>query len=422
VHADFPAARSAVKAVEAGVSIGETLAKARGQAGLTVAQVGQLTRIRETIISGIERDDYAACGGDFYARGHIRAIAQAVGADSEPLIWEYDSARPEPATKTNPPADVFQPDTPPRQHRWRRLAWTAGVVLALLAAAGLVIYAFASAGGTTGAQPATGRATGRPAGNGNSPPQETAAGPYAHKVVIHLTAAAGCQVDFTTPAGLLLLQSYVAAGTSKTWTFYRAVGMKLGNPGGVRLTVDGRDPLPPGLGAQPVTLSLGLNRAIKVTSPIRVTSPARPLHPVSAVAFGPSDSGQGDNGQLASRAVDGSPATAWHTEWYATARFGGLKPGTGLLLDMGRTVTITAARITLGSAQGADFQLRVGSARTLADLQPAARATNAAGAVQLRLTAPAHGRYVLIWITKLPPDAAGTFRASVYSVRLTGPA
>ena len=71
--------------------IGEFLAAARHRAGLSVAQVSERTRIRETIISSIESGDYSACGGDFYARGHIRAIAKAVGADPEPLIQEYDS-------------------------------------------------------------------------------------------------------------------------------------------------------------------------------------------------------------------------------------------------------------------------------------------------------------------------------------------
>ena len=77
------------------MSIGEGLAQARRQAGLTVAQVSERTRIRETIICGIERDDYSACGGDFYTRGHIRAIAKAVGTDPMPLVREYDAAHPE---------------------------------------------------------------------------------------------------------------------------------------------------------------------------------------------------------------------------------------------------------------------------------------------------------------------------------------
>ena len=61
------------------MSIGDTLAEARRQSGLTVTQVSERTRIRETIIRGIEQNDFSACGGDFYARGHIRSIAAVVG-------------------------------------------------------------------------------------------------------------------------------------------------------------------------------------------------------------------------------------------------------------------------------------------------------------------------------------------------------
>ena len=76
---------------------------------------------------------------------------------------------------------------------------------------------------------------------------------------------------------------------------------------------------------------------------------AQALTPVSATAFGPLGESDGDNPELARLAIDGSPATAWHTQWYATAAFGNLKPGTGLLLDMGRTVTITSAQSMLGA-------------------------------------------------------------------------
>lgn len=74
------------------MSIGAELADARSQAGLTVAQVSQRTRIRTAIIEAIERDDFSVCGGDFYARGHIRAIARVAGIDPEPLVREYDDA------------------------------------------------------------------------------------------------------------------------------------------------------------------------------------------------------------------------------------------------------------------------------------------------------------------------------------------
>ena len=72
------------------MAIGEALAEARHRASLSVAQVSERTRIREPVIRGIEDDDYTACGGDFYARGHIRAIAEVMRIDSAPLIREYD--------------------------------------------------------------------------------------------------------------------------------------------------------------------------------------------------------------------------------------------------------------------------------------------------------------------------------------------
>src|SRR5205807_220842 len=76
-----------------GVPIGEALTRARQRAGLSVAQVSERTCIREAIIRAIEQDDFSVCGGDFYARGHIRAIAKVVEADPSPLIGEYDTVR-----------------------------------------------------------------------------------------------------------------------------------------------------------------------------------------------------------------------------------------------------------------------------------------------------------------------------------------
>ena len=160
------------------------------------------------------------------------------------------------------------------------------------------------------------------------------------------------------------------------------------------------------------------------SAPKKATPPAVPtartLTPVSAVAFGLSGAGTGDLPQLAPLAIDDNPATAWHTDWYATALFGNLYAGTGLLLDMGRPVTITAARITLGPDHGASVELRVGAAPVLASLPAVVQATDAAGAVNLQLTQPVHGRYVLVWLTSLPRDPAGTFQASVYDIRLEG--
>ena len=101
-------------------------------------------------------------------------------------------------------------------------------------------------------------------------------------------------------------------------------------------------------------------------------------------------------------------------------RFANVQEGTGLLLDMGHPVTITGAGVTLGNAPGADFQLRVGNTPSVADLSPVAIATDASGAMGVRLTFPVTARYVLLWFTALPPSGSGTYQVSVYNISVLG--
>ncbi len=244
------------------MSIGESLAAARRQAGLTISQVSHQTRIREGIIRDIERDDYSHCGGDFYARGHIRSIARAVGADPGPLIAEYDATRRAPLPVTA--AEAFRPFTPIKLREPRRQHWGAALGLALVIVVGLGAYhVISSTRHTQGASATTGRArvaTHHHAGHARlhpAPKPTPVVTPYAHSVVIQLAAIEDCWVEFTSPGGGYLFQAYVVGGTAQTWTFDYPVDMRLGNPGGISLTVDGKNPLPPGT-ADPITLSLGL--------------------------------------------------------------------------------------------------------------------------------------------------------------------
>lgn len=70
--------------------VGPELAAARTRLGLTVDQLAERTRIRPHVIESIEVDDFAPCGGDFYARGHLRTLARVLGIDVAPLLTAYD--------------------------------------------------------------------------------------------------------------------------------------------------------------------------------------------------------------------------------------------------------------------------------------------------------------------------------------------
>jgi cytoskeletal protein RodZ len=326
------------------VSIGATLAAARRRAGLTVSEVSQRTRVTEPIIRGIEQDDYAACGGDFYARGHIRAIARAVGEDPVPLIDEFDSTWRSAEEITA--AEAFQPAMPLRKRERRRVRWTAVLAVLVLAVIGFASYKFASGVGGT--------------------PHQAAAG--------HRPSAAGGHTG--PPASAPAVQGSSA-----------------------RASASGSSAV-----ASPSTASPVVSQA---------------LAPASVAAFGPAGLGDGDDPQGAALAIGGNRARPWISQWYTTAHFGALKRGTGLLLDMGRPVTVASVRLSL-VYPGADIQLRAGSKPAPAWLPRVASASDAGGTVQLRPGSPVHVRYLLIWFTKLPPDNQGTYRAAVYRITVQG--
>ena len=383
------------------MTVGETLVRARRDAGLSIAEISIRTRIRQSIIDGIEHDDYSACGGDFYARGHIRAIAQALRVDAGPLIEAYDATR--------------QPGE-----------WIAAAKRS---------------------EPVTAARAPEPGGPGEEPgpvtsdddTQPITMGPRSEPVTI------------AEPPGLLTVgeprnpvaiggrsDSVMAADDSEPdWMSsqdrHRAIWIALGATvlaaaglGGLILAVgtSGRQARHPSAagrrhaGGRRATQQAAARPSPSSSSPAG-GRPARALVPASIAAFGPGGTGQGDSPQLAQRALAGIPAQPWHSAWYTTARFGNLQSGTGLLLDMGRTVTITAARIALGKQHGADLALRVGNSPELASLPQVARANGAAGVVRLRPD-PTRGRYVLVWFTRLPPDQAGTFQVFVYDITLRG--
>jgi cytoskeletal protein RodZ len=244
------------------VSIGDALAQARSQAGLTLAQVSERTRIRETIVRGIEHDDFSACGGDFYARGHIRSIARVVGADSEPLIHEYDTTHGAPQAIRA--ADVFEPATPIKLKERRRPNWSVAMIIVLALVVGYGVYRAVDAVASSGSHaPVAAPPSHHP--SAAAAPSTPAPTPthVSNTVVIRLTAIEDCWVGFSTPSGTPLSQYLVVGGSSKTWRFRHAVTMQIGNPAGIMLTVNGKNLGSPG-SAGPVTLSFGPHKKLSV--------------------------------------------------------------------------------------------------------------------------------------------------------------
>ncbi|MEY2722454.1 MAG: helix-turn-helix domain-containing protein [Candidatus Nanopelagicaceae bacterium] len=73
------------------MSVGASLLEVRKAAGLSTSELSKRTRIPESVIEDLERDNFATSGGPAYARGHIRNIAKVCGRDAEAILAKFDS-------------------------------------------------------------------------------------------------------------------------------------------------------------------------------------------------------------------------------------------------------------------------------------------------------------------------------------------
>ncbi|MBQ0988268.1 DUF4115 domain-containing protein [Streptomyces sp. F63] len=230
-------------------SVGRALQQARIDAGLTVEEVSTVTRVRIPIIHAIEQDDFSRCGGDVYARGHIRALARAVGVDAAVLVEQYDAehgGRPQPT----PAAPLFEAER--IRPEPSRPNWTAAMVAAIVAVVGFVGFTLFSGdeedGGKTVANNETPESPpakpggGKPSDPKPEPTDSAIAAAPADKVTVKLTAAEGSSwILAKNHNGKVLHQGVVKEGASKTFTDKERIDLILGNAGAVQLFVNGKE-------------------------------------------------------------------------------------------------------------------------------------------------------------------------------------
>ncbi|SHN25239.1 helix-turn-helix domain-containing protein [Actinacidiphila paucisporea] len=245
-------------------SVGHALARARIAAGLSIDEVSTSTRVRVPIVQSIEQDDFSRCGGDVYARGHIRTLARAVGLDPEPLVAQYAA---EHGTEIAPAPVAPLYSAEKIRSEPRRPNWTAAMVAAIVAVIGFVGYT-AFTGGNDGngakadpAPPTPSSASTKPTATtqGALPPSSTgsaiAAAPPG-KVTVKISAEGGASwVQATDHNGKRLFQGSLKKGNSQTFSDDKKIKLVVGNAGAVQLFVNGKDLGPAGDDGQVVRLT-----------------------------------------------------------------------------------------------------------------------------------------------------------------------
>ena len=142
------------------------------------------------------------------------------------------------------------------------------------------------------------------------------------------------------------------------------------------------------------------------------------LKPVSATAA--------DNADEAAAAIDGSTTTDWHSQFYiGNPVFGGLKKGTGLLLNLGKQVKLSQVQVQFSSSCCTAVNVDLGNSGSPASesgFSTVASSSKASGTTTFNVSSSAKGQYVLLWFTSLPPlqGNSNEYEAQVFNVVVRG--
>jgi serine/threonine protein kinase len=156
------------------------------------------------------------------------------------------------------------------------------------------------------------------------------------------------------------------------------------------------------------------------SAPPSATVTGSPLRVSSAQDFDPEGDPPEENPDQVPLAVDGKPGTGWRTLTYKDdAHLGGLKSGVGILLDLGSEQEVGSVQVDLaGSPTSLELYATapgVDSAPAeLADTRRVAAAT-ADGATAVLRTPTVRTRFLVVWLTSLPPVTGG-FRGEIAEV------
>ncbi len=140
-----------------------------------------------------------------------------------------------------------------------------------------------------------------------------------------------------------------------------------------------------------------------------------PIEIVGVKTLDPQGDGA-ENDATAPRAIDGATNTAWRSERYDTAQFGGLdKKGVGLLVDLGTESRVAEVGVQyLGT--GGTLELRTATDPTLDGSTVVDTVALNGEKLVIRLSQPITTRYLVLWFTKVTRQDTGENRLLVSEV------
>lgn len=246
---------------------GDILKKRREELGLEINQISELLKIKADYLKWIEGDTFEKLPAAVYTMGYIRSYAKHLGVDSDPIIQYYTTHLSQPKPATLVPVGFSKKKTPlpvylviaaaviaavyffgpfQLQHKQQGITKPMEMQPAEMPAVPVAVSPDITASANIPAGPS---APSKPAATHVAP----AAAPMGHSVDISAVEKTWLMIRMANgKTEELMLQP----GGTKNWSFQGQASLKVGNAGGIRLRVDGKDIGSPGGKGQVVTVSL----------------------------------------------------------------------------------------------------------------------------------------------------------------------
>jgi cytoskeletal protein RodZ len=223
------------------MNLGEVLQSARTAAGLSIEDLAAITSIRAGLLIEIEKNNFSHCGGDIYARGHLRNIAPKLGLDANQLVDLYNTEHSVESRSIN---EMLAENSVTRvPHEKKSLSWKvpAAFSIAILLVLGIaqIVYSNINSSSTTNLITAESPSPAATASSEPTPSASSSEVPAAGGVTLSITAARGNSLIDIVVDGEHVDKGSIFQGESKSFEATTSISVYFSNPAGLDVTVNG---------------------------------------------------------------------------------------------------------------------------------------------------------------------------------------
>ena len=233
------------------MSLGEFLQGARESAGLSIDELSERTSLRAGLLREIENDNFVHCGGDTYARGHLRNIAAIISVDAQTLVDLYNNEHSTEVRKIHDMLvenSVTKIPTERKTISWKSLAIASLVVLAVIAGGRIIISNSETTVTPTSLSSPTPSTTPSSTPSVEASPSQSSevATSASDKLSLTISATRGNSNIDVVVGGKNLYKGPLFQGESKSFSAPNSISVYLSNAGDLDLTLNGEKIAPLG--------------------------------------------------------------------------------------------------------------------------------------------------------------------------------